>query len=221
MGERSDAVAVGEVDIGAVFDEQGHDGLVRRAAIRQQDRLEQGRPPKPIDVVDVHVRLGQEIANDLDVSPLGRRDQGHAAVAVGDGRIGPGFMGEHQDVEQTFRAGVQERVVELVVLEVHVGPRREQHAERLGLAGFGGDHERSPSGRIASIHVGAAGKGGRDPVQVACRRRDDQSLVHVWTSGRGRGTAPGRCGTNGEHKDHPQGAPGHLRERIGPLRSPP
>ena len=75
-------------------------------------------------MVDVHVGLGQEVADDLDVTAFGGRDEGDAAVAIRDRRVGAGLVDEAQDVEQALGAGVQERVVEDVVLQVDVGAGR-------------------------------------------------------------------------------------------------
>ena len=121
MGQRPDAVAVGLVHVGAVLDQQAHDLLVTRPAVGQQDRLQQGRPAQVVDVVDVHVGLGQEIPDDLDVPALGRRDERHPAVSVCDRRVGAGVVRQGQDVEQALGTGVQERSEALRVLGIDIG----------------------------------------------------------------------------------------------------
>ncbi len=104
VGQRPDAVLVGDVDVRAVLDEQADDGLVGRPAVGQDDGLEQGRPAEPVDVVDVDVGLRQQVADDLDVAALAGRDQRRATEAVGEGRIGPGLVDQAQDVEEALGA---------------------------------------------------------------------------------------------------------------------
>ncbi len=70
MRQRSDAVLVGEVHVRAGLDEHGHDRLVARAAVRQQDGLQQRRPAELVHVVDIDVRLREEVADGLDVPAL-------------------------------------------------------------------------------------------------------------------------------------------------------
>ena len=80
-----------------------------RAAVGQDDRLEEGGPAEAVDVVDVDVGLVQQVAHDLDVPALGGRDDRDAAEAVRERRVGAGLVRDPQDVEQPFRAGVQEQ----------------------------------------------------------------------------------------------------------------
>ena len=72
-------------------------------------------------MVHVDVRLLEQVAHDLDVAALARRDDRDPPVAVRQRGIGPGVVRDPQDVEQPLRAGVQEHVVEAVVAEVDVG----------------------------------------------------------------------------------------------------
>ena len=70
VGEWGHTFTITQVDVGTVLDQEGDDLLVWPPAIGQQDRLEQGGPAEPVDVVDVDVRFVQEIPHDLDMPSL-------------------------------------------------------------------------------------------------------------------------------------------------------
>jgi hypothetical protein len=122
-------------------------------------------------VVDVHVGLGQEIADDLDVPALRRRDERHPAVAVGDRRIGAGVVCQGEDVEQALGACVQERVGPLGILGVDIGLGVDQRSHRIRRPSDGGKHERGRARHVAGVGVRAVGQRRPDGDRVAGRRR--------------------------------------------------
>ena len=79
--QRRDPLAIGQVDIRARFDQEPHDLGMARAAVAQDDRLQQRGPAQAIDVVDLDVGL-QQLLDDLDMAAVGRADQAGAVVAV-------------------------------------------------------------------------------------------------------------------------------------------
>lgn len=149
--ERRHAVAIGEVDIRAVLDQQSHDLLVGRAPIGQDDRLEQRGPAKPVDVVHVDVGLREEIADHLDVAALRGRDQRHAAEPVGQGWVCARLVDDPQDVEEALGTRIQERVVKTVVADVDVRLRVHQRPHRCYLPGNGCRHHRRASVGVAGV----------------------------------------------------------------------
>jgi hypothetical protein len=90
VGQRRPPVPVGQVDVGAGLDQQADRAQVVGAAVAEDDRLQQGRPAEPVDVVDLD-RGGQEAADDLGVAALGGPDQAGAVVAVLGGDVGAGL----------------------------------------------------------------------------------------------------------------------------------
>ena len=214
MGERPDAIAIREIWIRPVLEQQRHDGLMGRPALGQQDRLQQRRPSQPIHVVYVHVGLGQQVPHGLDLPAFGRRDEGDTAIAVRDRGVGPSLVDEPQDVQQSLRSGIQERVVELVVLEVHIGACGQEGPHRVGLAGLGRHQQRRSAGRIASVDVRAPRDGRRDRVQVAGLCGREQSVVHVLSSSPGAG-APDAREQHGHGRDHKRRPVGHLGSVAG------
>ena len=71
-----------------------------RAAVRQQDGLQERRPAKGIDVVHVHGRCLEQESDDLDMTSLGRRDQRHAPESVRDGRVRAGLIDGPETLQQ-------------------------------------------------------------------------------------------------------------------------
>ena len=59
MGERRHAIAVGDVDVGAGFDEEPHDLGMSRAAVAEDHRLQQRGPAEIVDVILVDRRSEQ------------------------------------------------------------------------------------------------------------------------------------------------------------------
>src|SRR5690606_1548208 len=57
MSEWRDAIAVGDVGVGAAAEQQAHDLDMARPAIAEDHGLEQRRPAKPVDVVHGDARL--------------------------------------------------------------------------------------------------------------------------------------------------------------------
>ncbi len=129
-------------------------------------------------MVDVDVGLRQQVAHHLDVAALAGRDQRGATEPVRERRIGAGLVDQAQDVEQPLGTGIQERVVEAVVLEVDIRLRVDQRLDRGRLAGDGRrQHGRAPVG-IAGIDIGAVSERGTDLRHVARCRCRDESLIH-------------------------------------------
>ncbi len=69
MGQRGHAIAVGKARIGPGFQQHGDNLLVGRAAVGQDDRLQQRGPAKPVDMVEFGASLDQD-ARDLDEAAL-------------------------------------------------------------------------------------------------------------------------------------------------------
>ncbi len=93
MGEWSDSLAVGEVDVGASVDEQADDLGVTPVAAAEDDRLEERGPAEPVDVVDFDLSREQALDN-RDVPPIGCSDQARPVVAVL--RVDVGSVGERE-----------------------------------------------------------------------------------------------------------------------------
>lgn len=99
MRQRRHPIFVGQVHVGAMFDQQCDDALMSRSAIGQDDRLQQRCPSQVVDVIDVDVGVFQQPLYNLDVAALRRRDDGDAAVAIGELRVRVGCPRQLQDVE--------------------------------------------------------------------------------------------------------------------------
>jgi hypothetical protein len=91
-------------------------------------------------VVDVDVGLVQEVPHDLDMTAFGRGDEGDAAIAVRDRRVGFALVRHLEDVEQSLPTRVQHRIVERGVLRVDIGPRVEQVAEGSSMPAAAREH---------------------------------------------------------------------------------
>ena len=189
MGERPHTVAIGEVDIRTVLDQERHDVLMRRTAVREQDRFEQRRPAEFVHVVDVHIGLVQEVAHDRDMASLRCRDQRDAAIPVRDRRIGPSLVRDPQDVQETLATGVQHRVVERGVLRVHVRLGIGEHTQRIGVAATRREHGRRRPVSVAGIGRGAVRERLRQGRDVTGRRRGEETLIGL---GRHRRSVAGR-----------------------------
>ena len=189
MGERPDPLAVRKVDIGTVLDQQRHDLLVRRTAVREEDRLEERRPAEPIHVVDVDIGLVQQVPHDLDVAALGGRDQRDAAEAICDRRIGARLVRDPQDVEEPLATGEQHRVVERGVLGVHVRLGVRQCSKRIGVPATCRQHRRGCAVGIAGIGIGAVSERAGDRPDVPGCGRGEKALISV---GRHRRRVSGR-----------------------------
>ena len=157
VSQRTNAVPVREVDVGTVLDQQRDDRLMAGATVGQQDRLEQGRPAELVDMVEVRVGLRQEVPDDLEMAPLGRRDERHASVAVRDRRIRTGFVGQDEDVEEALGTRIEERIETLGVLGVDIRFGIDQHANRLSGSGPSRQHQGRRARRIARVGVRPAG----------------------------------------------------------------
>ena len=83
MAERRDALAVGDVDVGAGLDQRRQGGGVILAAITEHDGFHQRGPAQIVDVIER--RAGDdESANDLGMTEMGGGDQGGAVIGAGD-----------------------------------------------------------------------------------------------------------------------------------------
>jgi hypothetical protein len=72
VGQGGDPVAVGQVDVGPGLDQEPDRPQVIGAAVAEDDRLQEGGPAEPVDVVDLD-RGGQEAADDLGVAASAAR----------------------------------------------------------------------------------------------------------------------------------------------------
>ena len=148
MGQRSHAVPVGEIDIGTMLDEQRHDLLVPRSAVREQDRLEERGPVKLVHMVHVDVALVEQVAHDLDVAALRGRDQGDAAIAVGDGGVCAGLVRHAQDVEPalaTASGAGAGRLQECDDLLLPTGPQGPDEIQYLLRGAVAAEHTAGPT----------------------------------------------------------------------------
>ena len=107
MGQRCDALLVGNADIGPIIDQQLHNLLVRFAAFAEDNRLHQCSPPQVIDVIDVDIAVGQQCLDDFDMAAFRGRNQGSTAVSIGECRIRAGVDGKLQDLRQALCAGIE------------------------------------------------------------------------------------------------------------------
>jgi hypothetical protein len=123
MGQRGDAVAVGEVDVGPGVDQEADRPGVIGAAAAEDDGFQEGGPAEAVDVVDLD-RGGQEAADDLGVATFGGPDQAGAVVAVLGVDVGPGGQGQVQQLQVVLAGGDEERALLGVVLGARCGPRR-------------------------------------------------------------------------------------------------
>ena len=81
MLARRHAVAVGQIDVCSRTDQKPDDLDVLRAAVTQDDGLEQGGSAEIVDVIDVDAGRN-ECAHGLHMTALGRRNERGAAVTV-------------------------------------------------------------------------------------------------------------------------------------------
>lgn len=106
---------------------------------------------------------------------VGGGDQGSAAEAVGVLEIClAGGEDGFQDVVAPFRAGVEERRVEDIVLGVDVRAGSDQQLRRLWVVGMGGDEQRRAALGIALFEIGAGSDRRLDLRDVASDCRFDQ-----------------------------------------------
>lgn len=119
MGERGHPGAIREVRIGARPEQQAHDLGVARATVAQDDGLQQRGPAESIHMVHGNVRL-EQLADDLDVPPVGRANQPRAVVAVGAPDVGAGGQRQSQELGIAFRGRDQERTLPGMVLRVDI-----------------------------------------------------------------------------------------------------
>ena len=147
------------------------------------------------------------------MAALAGRDQRRSAEAVRDRRVGAGLVDESQDVELPFGAGVEERVVEPVVLEVDVGARREEPPDGVGLARDRRHEQGGPARRVAGVDVRAPVEGRGDRGDVARSRRREELVIHGAVSCR-CGGRPARRGERRREQDRERPEP--RRRRPGP-----
>jgi hypothetical protein len=112
---------------------------------------------------------------------LAGRDQGGAAEPVGDRRVGSAVVGELENVEVPFGAGVQKGIVKHVVLNVRVSPTRKEEPDGSDLVRVGRRHRRGPSAFILHIDVAADIEFALDAGEIALHCVFDQ-CAHVFLS---------------------------------------
>ena len=182
-------VAVDEVDVGTVLDQQRDDLLMRPTAVGQQDRLQERRPAEPVDVVDVDIGLVQQVPDHLEVASLRGGDQGDAAIPVRDRRVRAGLVRDTQDLEETFATRVQHGVVERAVLGVHVRFGVGEGTQCVDVPATRGEHRRGCPIRVPGVRRGTVGERALDAGDVTGRSRREEPRVGIR---RHRRSVPGR-----------------------------
>jgi hypothetical protein len=104
MLERSDAVGIRNARVRPRVDQDPDDLPVRGAAVAQDHRLEERRPPRIVDMVDVD-RSPHELPHDLDVAAMGRRDERRPAEAIRARQVRTGPKNGPEDLHVAGFAG--------------------------------------------------------------------------------------------------------------------
>ena len=151
---------------------------MRRAAITENDGLQQGRPARLVDMVDIDSRF-QQRTHGLDVAVVRGRDQGGTAVAIDAGEVGAGLQRHAQYLQAPLGARVKIRRVADIVLRIDVGTCLDQRARGIDGIAPGRQQQRAAAGVVARFDIGAGGEQFSDALGVVGRRRGKQFLRQV------------------------------------------
>src|SRR5262249_54436405 len=121
---------------------------------------------------------GEQFTDKLHVPPFRRRDERDSAIAIREPRVGVGIEGESDDVEEPFRAGKVQRIVDVVVANIDVSPRTNEGGDRLRLVGIRRPHDRGPTLLILYIDRCTVPEEIEDVLRFATLSREEQLVVN-------------------------------------------
>lgn len=140
MLKRRYAIIVGQIDVCAGTDQQFDDPNMRRTPVTEDDRLQQGRPAEPVDVIDIDPCLDQGI-NRFDMAALGRGNERRAAIAIDAFEIRAMGKRELENVEMAAGAGIEIGAVLNLVLGIDIGAGLDQRPRGLHLVAMRRDKQ--------------------------------------------------------------------------------
>ena len=163
VGQRTHPVLLGRQREVGPRGHQHADGVhVAVGPVAEDDRLVQGGPPEPVDVVDVHSGPHQT-TTDGRVASVGRPDQAGAVVGVERADVSAGRQGHLEQLQVALAGRDQVRALFGGVLDVDVRAGRDQPPRPVDVVG---------PRRVPQLAVEpACGLARRRPGQVRARRR--------------------------------------------------